>query len=204
MIAMYHYTNPSAWNAMNHGCRGYSYKDPRTGEYIDSENAWGLWPSRRLIGEGLESRLVPYEARSPAIFGFPEERPKSWVQYNDSTLLFDVLMKCCAELPNGYRNSKIVLLRVDLQFEDKPLVVEYLHVRKIAKPYERALLLEEKEELMAEGMRDYWNSRVPLDEYDESYILPEVIVFNPIPLERLSFVWEKELYPFLDEVHSTP
>lgn len=197
---MWHYTNMAAWKGANEGNPGYSYQDTRTGKYVDGKDVRGLWPSRRLIAHGVESRLVPSEATQPAVFGLPEEQPESWVKYEDCINVFDYLMSCCSGCSEG--KKPLVLLRVDLQPEDKPLVVDYLHIRNLARAFNDEQDLCKKMKISAEGNKNYWESRVPLADYKGGFTLPEIVVFAPLPLERVHFVWEKDTESFLDEAHA--
>ena len=160
-----------------------------------------MWPSRRLIVQGPECALVPYEATKPAVFGLPVEKPQSWIQYNDAINVFDYLMKCCAGRSDAEGKRDLVLLKVDLKPEDDPFVVDYLHIRHLARDFTAESNPQRKQIILAEGNRRYWESRVPLADYKGNFTLPEIVVWTPIPQERVNFVWEKDLYQFLDEVH---
>ncbi|MEK6846380.1 MAG: hypothetical protein AABY26_06475, partial [Nanoarchaeota archaeon] len=115
---MYHFTNRAGWKGVNEGNPNYLYEDSRTGKYVEGEQIRGLWPSRRLIVQGPECALVPYEATKPAVFGLPVEKPQSWIQYNDAINVFDYLMKCCAGRSDAEGKRDLVLLKVDLKPED--------------------------------------------------------------------------------------
>ncbi len=199
---MFHFTNRAGWKGINEGNPDYLYKDPGTGEYVEGENIRGLWPSRRLVIQGSGSELVPYEATQPALFGLPEEKPLSWIQYQDCANVFDYLMGCCAGRSDDEGRRDLVLLRVDVIPEDNPFVVDYLHIRHLARDFEAESDSKRKQAILAEGNKKYWDSRVPLADYHGHFTLPEIVIWTPIPQERIHFVWEKDLYQFLDEVHS--
>ncbi len=198
---MYHFTNRAGWKGTQEGNSDYIYMDPRTNKYVDGKDIRGLWPSRRLISWGIESALVPDEATKPAIFGLPEEKPASWVQYQDGPNVFDYLMSCCGGRSYRGEENDLVLLRVDLKPEDNPFVVDYLHLRHLARDFEAETNPQRKQKILAEGNQRYWESRIPLADYKNDFVLPEIVVWTPIPQERVHFVWEKELYQFLDEAH---
>ena len=201
LAVMYHFTKNAGWKGVNNGNPDFLYEDPVTGKHVEGENVRGLWPCRRLIARGQDSALVPHEATRPAIFGLPEEKSQSWIQYQDCDNVFDYLMSCCAEKSDEEGRRSLVLLRVDLESEDDPFVVDYVHVRRLARDFSAETDSERKLRILAEGNKRYWESRVPLAEYKRNFILPEIIVFKPIPQQRVHFVWEKDLYQFLDEVH---
>jgi len=195
--AMYHYTNPEGWNGIINGHKGYAIEHPITKKIVDSESVKGwMIPHRRVIPQGIESSLVPSEATSPAIFGLIEPTPASWLQYTDTNCVkvWDYLLGNCKK-----GKGKLVLLKLSLTDEDNPLVFDYAHVRRIAKDLSEIKNTEEYRKRLAEGNRDYWNSRVKLREYIGGFILPEVAVFAPIPIERIHFLWEKNYNDFLDE-----
>lgn len=199
---MWHYTNMDAWKCVNEGNPDYLYQDPRNGKYVDGKDIRGLWPSRRLIPQGAESSLVPFEATRPAVFGLPEEKPESWVKYEDCVNLFHHLMRCCASSCDNEGKRRLVLLKVDLEPEDNPFVVDYLHNRHLAKQLNAEQDSQKKLKIMAEGGKMYWESRVPLADYQGNFTLPEIVIFAPIPLERVHFAWEKDLESFLNESHA--
>lgn len=201
---MYHYTNTAGWKGINEGNPNAFYYDPRKEQYIDGTGIRGLWPNRRLVIQGTGSELVPFEATKPAIFGFPEELPKSWLEYEDCINIFDYLMSCCANLSDSDGKRSLVLLRVDLLPEDAAFVVDYLHIRHLAREFESEPDPRKKDMIRAEGNKKYWDSRIPLANYQGTYILPEVVVWTPIPQNRIHFVWEKDMYQFLDEAHEIP
>ena len=198
---MYHFTSKAGWNGVNNGNPNYQYKDPRTGKYVDGKDIRGLWPSRRLIPSGLESALVPFEATNPAVFGFPEENPNSWVEYQDCVNIFDHLMSCCAGRSEKEGRRDLVLLRVDLKPEDNPFVVDCLHLRQLARDFNAESDPKRKQTIVKEGNKRYWESRVPLADYQGNFTLPEIVIWTAVPQDRVHFVWEKDLYQFLDEVH---
>jgi len=192
---MYHFTNPEGWKGVNEGDDGFTCLDPRTGKYVDGETIRGLWPSRRLIPQGVESSLVPFEATKPVIWGLPKERPKSWLNYKDGRRdIFEQLMSCCA------RRSNLVLLKVNLKPEDEACVVDYASIRQYSKEYNSENDWQKKAKIEAEAHKRYWESRVPIVDYQGDYILPEIVVANPIPQDRVNFLWERDLDDFLEEI----
>ncbi len=199
---MYHFTNRVGWVGVNEGNPNFIYKNPRTGKYVEGETIRGLWPSRRLIIQGAGSELVPFEATEPAVFGMPEEKPQSWIQYQDCIIVFDYLMSCCAGHSDEEGRRDLVQLRVDLRPEDNAFVVDYLHIRHLARDFSAETDPKRKQKILTEGNKKYWESRIPFADYKGNFALPEIVIWTPIPQERVHFMWEKDLYQFLDEVHS--
>jgi hypothetical protein len=198
---MYHFTNRAGWKGVNEGNPDFLYQDPRTGKYVEGEDIRGLWPSRRLVIQGPGSELVSNEATEPAVFGLLEEKPLSWIGYEDCINVFDYLMGCCAGHSDKEGKRDLVLLMIDLKPEDNPFVVDYLHIRHLARDFSAESDPHKKQKIRAEGNQRYWETRVPLADYKGDFTLPEVVVWTPIPQERVHFVWEKDLYQFLDEAH---
>ncbi len=198
---MYHFTNRAGWRGVNEGNPDFIYPDPRTGKYVEGEDIRGLWPSRRLVIQGAGSELVPNEATQPAVFGLPQESPESWIKYKDCITVFDYLMSCCAGKSDDEGKRDLVLLKIDLKPKDNPIVVDYIHIRHLARDFSTESDPVRKQKIVSEGNQRYWETRIPLADYKSGFTLPEIVVWTPIPQERVHFVWEKDLYAFLDEVH---
>lgn len=186
--SMYHYTNPDGWDGIVNGQNGYVVEHPITRKMVDSETIKGwMLPHRRLIPKGLESSLVPSEATLPGIFGLPESAPQSWLQYRDCINIWDYLIGCCKR-----GADKLVLLKINLIDSDNPLVFDYVHIRKAARDLAQTKDPERYRKILAEGNRDYWNSRVELNRYAGNFVLPEIVTFSAIPIERIDFLGEKD------------
>jgi hypothetical protein len=186
--AMYHYTNPDGWNGIVNGQDGYVVEHPISKKMVDSETVKGwMLPHRRLIPQGIESSLVPSEATLPAIFGLSEPAPQSWLHYRDCINVWDYLLSCCKR-----GADKLALLKINLVDADNPSVFDYVHIRRAARDLAQTKDPEVYRKILAEGNRDYWNSRVALDKYEGGFVLPEIVVFSAIPLERIEFLGEKD------------
>ncbi len=187
--AMYHYTNPRGWDGILNGQKGYTVEHPLTKEMVDSKTVRGwVIPHRKLISEGIEASLVPFEATSPAIFGLPNPTPQSWLQYRDCISVWDYLLSCCQK-----DADKLILLKLNLIEADNPLVFDYIHMRKMARDLSKTNCAEEYRKRLIEGNRDYWNSRVKINRYEGNFTLPEIAVFSAIPIERVEFLGERKL-----------
>ena len=185
---MYNYTNPDGWERIVNGQDGYVVEHPISKKMVDSETIKGwILPHRRLIPQGIESSLVPSEATLPAIFGLSEPAPQSWLQYRDCINVWDYLLGCCKR-----RADKLILLKINLIDADNSLVFDYVHIRRAARDLAQTKDPEKYRKILAEGNRDYWGSRVALDRYDGSFVLPEIVVFSAIPKERIEFLGEKD------------
>ena len=52
----------------------------------------------------------------------------------------------------------------------------------------------------ADDIKRYWDSRIPLADYDGLYRLPEVLVFNVIPEDRLFLYGERNVHEIRREI----
>ncbi len=180
---MFHYTTKHGWKEMNSGSD--CYFEDKNGKYLDGETFRGLKPNRRLISQGPESFELDKEATKPALFGFLEPEPESWISYRDPLNIWHYLLSGIGARDNW---TNLILLKVDLVEEDEPYVVEQFCIRKMAKELES---VKEKLACLRNGYKNYWDSRIRLQDYKGNYVLPEVFSWNTIPLERIHFEWEK-------------
>ncbi len=166
-VKAYHYTNMLDYSRIKTGS-GYG----RT----------GLLPIKRLVSYGVHG--LPEKAHDSYIFCLPEPEPMSWKNNKEFPLMWNRFMN------NVCKGSELVLLSFDVLPEDNAYVIDWAHVERMLRKYEEPT----KKQRTVAGLK-YWNSRVPVSKYDSSYSLPELIVNEPIPLERLNFEWAKERNP---------
>ncbi|NOQ55937.1 MAG: hypothetical protein GQ477_03985 [Nanohaloarchaea archaeon] len=211
---MYHFTNASAWEQMNDGCKNLVY-DFETNRYRHKTefDLTGLLPMGSVIKYKILPGL-PLETYAPSSFGILNLQ--SWVNNYEFSKVLDILLGNI-----GNVGENIILLEIDLINEDKPYVYERAHVERLRQiPYDdsdgdvsnneifsgpifdffRSLFLKSKSEPISLEERwnvkvkdayfKYWGSRVPLSDYDGSYSLAEVVVQKQIPLERIRLIKE--------------
>ena len=167
-IVGYHYSNPEAYRSLQtKGINGYMY--------FDFENFTGLIPHRRFIKISGRSRGLPDEANGGVIEGLLEPEPKSWLENPEFPNLWGHLMHDIC------REKNIILLSFQLNRDDKAYVVERAHA-------ERELYGPSKKD-MSQGFKKYWESRVPVFEYDGSYSLPQLAIWSGIEFDRLKVEW---------------
>ncbi len=144
---------------------------------------FALMPRKRFIrlvsGNGL-----PDEAYDGVIEGVLEPEPKSWLENPEFPHLWKHLMHdICKE-------DKVMLLSFELKPKDRAYVVERAHV-------ERELYRESKGqgkptiETSNGAFRKYWESRIPVFEYNEGYSLPQLSIWSRIEFGRLKVEWVK-------------
>ena len=175
-IVGYHYTNSKAYRSIQtKGKDGYAT--------FDFDDFAGLIPSKRFIRLG-DGNGLPDEAHDGVIEGLLEPEPKSWLENPEFPHFWNYLMHDIC------RDKEVVLLSFELNPEDKAYVVERAHV-------ERELYRESKgqgkptRETTNEAFRKYWESRVPVFEYDGSYSAPQLTIWSGISFDRLKVEWAK-------------
>lgn len=177
-ITVYHYTNERAWREMNHGGSGILIIN---GRGVDCATIRGLAPYRLFLRPW---QGAPKGAQEMASFAFLEPAPTSWVESQEFPHLWAHLVNHVSRR-SRWDEDRMVMLSITLYPTDPAHVVERAHM-------ERALYgPTDDTNATTEAMHRYWESRVPLFEYQGGYQLPEVVLWDIIPLDRLSVVWAK-------------
>ena len=177
-IVGYHYSNPRAYRSMQtNGIEGYIS--------LNFDNFAGLIPRKRFIRLG-KGDGVPDEAYTSVIEGLLEPEPKSWLDNPEFPHFWNFLMHDIC------RESEVMLLSFQLKPEDKAYIVDRAHV-------ERELYREAKSngkstrKSMNEAFKKYWESRVPVFDYDGSYSAPQLTLWSGIEIDRLKVEWIKPM-----------
>ena len=174
-ITGYHYTNPQAYRSM--GSNGIN-----RGSIYGYDNFKGLIPINIFIKE--KKNGLPDQAYDGVIEGLLEPEPQSWLENPEFPFLWGSLMH------DIWREDKTMLLSFRLESKDEAYIVERAHV-------ERELYKEAKgqgkptEESKNEAFKKYWESRVPVFDYDGSYSVPQLTIWSGIEFERLNVEWVK-------------
>jgi hypothetical protein len=176
-IIGYHYTNEKAYQSMQRkGVEGWIT--------FNFDEFTGLIPQRRFLNLSRGKNL-PDEAYEGIIEGLLEPEPKSWTENSEFPRFFGYLMHDIC------RTGKVLLLSFELKPSDKAYVVERAHI-------ERELYREYKgqgpstRKTMNESAKKYWESRVPVFEYNKNYHAPQLAIWSGIEFERLNIEWIKE------------
>jgi len=168
-IIGYHYTNPRAYSSMEDG---YSYGKK------------GLIPVRRLMNLGRGSYNLPEEAHDGIIEALLEPEPESWLHNPEFPGLWWYLMH------DLRKESELVLLSFEIKPKDDAYVVERAHM-------ENELYREGKNRgkstrrTMNLACKKYWESRIPVFEYEDNYKLPQLAIWSTIEFDRLNVEWIK-------------
>lgn len=167
-IKVYHYTNPKAYKSMKDGST-YGKK--------------GLLSIRRFVKFG-QARNLPEEAYEGTVRGILKPEPKSWTENPKYPNLWRYL------IGDLLSKDESMLLSFDVLKSDKAYMVERAHV-------ENELYKESKgkgkstRETLHEAYKKYWESRIPIFEYDEDFSVPEINIWNTISFDRLKVEWIK-------------
>ena len=127
---------------------------------------------------------LPDVAHAGVIEALLEPEPRSWLANPEFPNLWYYLMSDIC------RREEVILLSFKLKPEDDAYVVERAHV-------ERELYRESKgqgkptKQTTNEAYKKYWESRVPVFDYNGSYSTPQLAIWSGIPLERLTLEWRK-------------
>lgn len=144
----------------------------------------GLLPIRRFIALG-EGHNLPEKAHNGTIQGLLEPEPDSWIKNPEFPYLWHYLMHDIC------REEETMLLSFEIRKSDKAFVVDRAHI-------ERALYLEHNTQIkptrkqMNEAYRKYWESRVPVYDYNGGYCCPQLTIWSPVCLGRLHIEWTKD------------
>jgi hypothetical protein len=152
-----HYMNERRWNELNHERNEFKV----------------IKPVRRLVGlrsiTDSDIPKLPDWAHDGYIFAFPDkEAPEPWKGYEHWKDEWDTLTSDIGE--------KIVGVRFDIIPSDETYVVDRAHHADFQWGHNSD---------RRDAIREYALSRVPANEYDGSFRMPELLIRNPIELERL-------------------
>lgn len=144
----------------------------------------GLHPIKRFIplcdGKGLPEKV--YDC---VIFGLLEPNPESWINNTEFNNIWDYLLGDITS-----KSGKTVLLKAKLQPTDDAFVVDRGCIERVL--YVPSDSRYPDKNLMREAYKKYWNSRVPVFDYEGGHSLPELVVFSPIELSRIQLQWIKD------------
>lgn len=198
-------TQPESGERLKTLATGYHYTSPGRAEWL--LKGFPLNPSSPLVRyPDANAEIFPREAFTLYTFALINSpKPKEWV-HNDKLLppfnksgSWSLLMAYILTQSNTER-PKLEMIGFDVLPTDDAYVVDWGEVEKqiLAKSintlYKREVYPELSE---AEGWKNYMNSKVPLSEYKQgSFLIPELILANPISSDRLTHVGEVKLKPF--------
>ena len=175
-IIGYHYTNPKAYRSM---------KTPGVDDYLTFkfDDFIGLIPRKRFIPLG-DAQGLPTNAYDSVIESLLEPEPKSWLQNPEFPRLWRYLMSDIC------REKEVMLLSFELTPEDQAYIVDRAHVERELYP---KFIKQDKSisTTRTEAFKKYWESRVPVFEYDGGYCAPQLVIWSGIEFRRLKVEWVK-------------
>lgn len=175
-IIVFHYTNPEAYKSMLDGCT-YGKR--------------GLIPINRFAHLGISG--LPDKAYDGVVEGLLEPEPKSWLANPEFPYLWNALMHDIC------KRDKVMLLSFQILPEYESYVVERAHIERElyreAKGHEKST-----RQTMNDAYRRYWESRVPVYEYDGSYSVPQLSMWSSVSTNRLNVEWVKPTDEFWKRV----
>ena len=153
----FHYMSARMWNELNH----------------DRNENKVIKPGRRLVRlrsiTDPDIPKLPDWAHDGYIFAFPDtEAPEPWKGYEHWKDEWDTL--------TGDIGEKIVAVKFDVLPADEAYIVDRAHFADFQWGHKGN---------RQDAIRKYALSRVSANEYDGSFKMPELIIRNPIELERL-------------------
>jgi len=144
----------------------------------------------------------------------------------------DLMNNTCFYRNGMFRNDEGALIKINLAAEDEVYVLDFAQARRVLDAYKptKGIMGYARDEngklnwkafrheladpflerltgfppmwCRAKAYQAYWDSKVPLADYDGSYELPEVIICNPIPKSRLELVWTKSRQEVMSGIES--
>lgn len=135
-----------------------------------------------LVGKKGVDLLFPQLENPKASFGLLEPTPSNWVQNKDHPNTWNILTDQLKARGDGSP-----LVEIDVKPEDEVYVGDRAILERLLETFEGDLGSLFNGEL-SEEVKKFKDSLVPLGEYireDREYSLPEVLILNTIPPERI-------------------
>ena len=167
----HHYTSSRAYRSMEtKGINGWK----------TAYDVAGLIPRRRFIDPSRANGL-PGKAHERVIEGLLEPEPECWTSNPEfPNLWYSLFHSICQE-------PEIMLLKFEILPFDEAYVINRAHVeRELYKESEKST-----KESLNKAYRKYFESRIPVHEYDHEYDVPQLAIWSPIEFDRLDVVWKK-------------
>lgn len=187
LAIVYHYAQSRHYESMREGNANYHFPDLKTGKWSASDTPRGLWPRSRFIPKGIKGmKRLPKRAYRPVSYALFSPEPQDWIENKMYPKAWWALMEYLGD--NGGKN--ISLLEIDLCPTDEVYVVD----ANLIMPFifdnpndtETLRLYKERFRSMV-SLTDYLSD----EKIQERFILPEIIIQNPVPTDRIRRVWER-------------
>jgi len=146
---------------------------------------------RRKLDSGLLGDMAPECAKRNYLFCFLDDpKPKAWVNAPKG-----MWMRIMGKVLGPDISGKI--LGFEVLPEDEAFVVDYAHMDAVSEEMRRLgthiHIGRMDKRLIYEALTKYISTRVSLAEYQGDYTLPELIIANEVPLERITETSEMDI-----------
>lgn len=128
---------------------------------------------------------LPEWAYESHLFAIEEGELTKWTDNEQFPCIMKNLM---SHVKGGYESRKVAKLSFDVRTSDEPFVLDFAHRANTL--YERNSLIRLRNFLegyylgATKEWKYYIGSRVPYVEYRRDFILPEIAIPKPIPIDR--------------------
>jgi hypothetical protein len=176
--------------------KGYHDTNPRSFKHIQNGTMYdkkGLIPVKRFI-ELFGGKDLPKEAYEGVIEGLLEPQPKSWINNPEFPNIWNYLMR------DVCREEELMLLSFEIIQKDKAYVVERGHIERELYRKAKTGIAPTKEQ-MNTAYRNYWESRVPIFDYNGGFSLPQLCIWSPIETNRIKVEWTRPIEDLWKEIN---
>ena len=170
--------------------KGYHYTSGSDWARIKAfDSGQGLVPQKNLVPSFFATPVphhdIPEWAYAPHLFAFLEHEPREWIDSNEFPKVWTLLMHAID------RTGMIEVYAFDVLDTDEAFVIDWAIMERHRRDL-RAISHHNADpgQITAanKALFHYAQSHVPVKEYDGNYTLPELIIKNEIPRERLTCV----------------
>ncbi len=167
-IEVFHYTTPD-------NCKSIIY-----GGHEES----GLIPARRLVSFGDLENIADQKIYDGVSHALLEAEPNSWMKNPKFPNAWKNLMEGIGLARRGQALENYALLKIHLTPLDTADVVD----RKYLEPLLNMKADDITDELRQESWKQYWQSKVPLFEYNGNFEIPAVLIWNTITPDKIEVI----------------
>jgi hypothetical protein len=188
LVSVYHYTTRERYKEMREGHPSFEHHNPDTEKRIRSDEIKGLWPRSQFIPKGVKGmKRLPQLAYSKVTYALLSPEPQEWINSKEYPKALWALMQYLGD----HGGEKINLLEANLLATDNAHVVDASHIMPFfySDPNDaQTLELYRKRFESVVNLTDYLSNEI----LQQQFVLPEVIIRNPIPKNRIRRVWERK------------
>jgi hypothetical protein len=169
-IIAYHYCSDS----------NFQMNNPGNGDF--------LRPRSKILAGCLSENVPDWIKKQRYTYAFMGAEPEQWTESIEFPEVWKMVMRHVSASDMVVRRLSFPLIDTDEAY-----VLDWAHVERVRDIIRAANYLsgtclsldDARQTQLDASQQSYIQSRVPLAEYDGNHILPELIIANPIPLERI-------------------